>query len=194
MLPDSAKTPRPAPASRAECGFSLIEVLISVLVLAIGLLGLAALQTQGLRASTDSYVRSQATTLAYDIIERMRTNRSNVATYTAADLTALDPANCDPMVLTVDMELTCWIAAIETALPGVQPAVDVNATDPTFVDVTMSWVDREPREFGGVVRPPASDLECRFPNGNGGANEIPGRLWDAANNVCLVQQVWTVYP
>lgn len=61
---------------RKQQGMSLIEVLVAVLVLALGLLGLAMLQTAGLRLTTDSYSRSQATFLAYDIIERMRANQA----------------------------------------------------------------------------------------------------------------------
>ena len=57
-------------------GFSLIEVLVALFVLSIGLLGLAALQTTGLRFSHQSYERTQATLQAYDIIDRMRTNKS----------------------------------------------------------------------------------------------------------------------
>lgn len=53
-------------------GFTLIEVLVSLFVLAVGLLGLALLQTTGLRLNTDSYSRTQATYAAYDIIDRMR--------------------------------------------------------------------------------------------------------------------------
>ncbi|HLE93281.1 MAG TPA: type IV pilus modification protein PilV, partial [Sulfuricaulis sp.] len=55
-------------------GFSLIEVLVALLVLSIGLLGLAALQTTSLQYNTGSYFRTQATFLAYDIIDRMRAN------------------------------------------------------------------------------------------------------------------------
>lgn len=55
-------------------GFTLIEVLIAMIVLAIGLLGLAALQTTGLRNSLGAYNRSQATIFAYDLADRMRTN------------------------------------------------------------------------------------------------------------------------
>jgi type IV pilus assembly protein PilV len=55
-------------------GFTLIEVLIAVLVLGVGLLGLAALQTAGVRSNHNAYLRSQATVLAYDIIDRMRAN------------------------------------------------------------------------------------------------------------------------
>ena len=55
-------------------GFSLIEVLVAVLVLAIGLLGLAGLQTRGLKASQSSYERSVATVYAYSILDAMRAN------------------------------------------------------------------------------------------------------------------------
>lgn len=61
---------------RGEGGFSLLEVLIAVLILAIGLLGLAGLQTFSLQSNMNAYQRSQATTLAYEIIDAMRTNRA----------------------------------------------------------------------------------------------------------------------
>lgn len=57
-------------------GFSLIEVLVALLVLAIGLLGLAALQTTGLKFGHQSYERTQAVLQAYDIIDRIRANKS----------------------------------------------------------------------------------------------------------------------
>ena len=68
-----------SPTAR-EKGFSLIEVLVALLVLSIGLLGLAALQTTSLKYNTDSYTRTQATLLAYDIMDRMRSNLAAVST------------------------------------------------------------------------------------------------------------------
>jgi type IV pilus assembly protein PilV len=55
-------------------GISLIEVLITLLVTTIGLLGLAAMQLSALQATADSGQRSQATWLMQDLIERMRAN------------------------------------------------------------------------------------------------------------------------
>ena len=49
---------------RRATGFSIVEVLVALIVLAIGLLGLAALQAQGLRFNHDALIRTQATNLA----------------------------------------------------------------------------------------------------------------------------------
>lgn len=71
-------------------GFSLLEVLISVAILSIGLLGLARMQTLSLQNSQSAYYRTQATLLAYDIAERVRVNRD------AADLYALAATGSPP--------------------------------------------------------------------------------------------------
>jgi type IV pilus assembly protein PilV len=55
-------------------GFTLAEVLIALLVMSIGLLGFAALQTLNIRNNHSAYMRTQATLLAYDMIDRMRAN------------------------------------------------------------------------------------------------------------------------
>lgn len=57
-------------------GFSLLEVLVAVVVLSVGLLGLASLQLSALRNNNQSYERSQALALAYDIADAMRSNRA----------------------------------------------------------------------------------------------------------------------
>jgi type IV pilus assembly protein PilV len=166
---------------RRDSGFSIIEVLVALLVLAIGLLGLAALQAQGLRFNHDAYVRTQATHVAYDIIDRMRANRANVAGYTAGD----PGTACDPTVASVNMDLSCWYDSLAAALPGGDGVISANATA-NFYDVTIRWIDRTPRDFGGgVIRAPATAGEC---------NGITGRFWDGGANTCMVQQSWTVWP
>ena len=59
----------------AQAGFALLEVLVAVLVLSIGLLGIAGLQVSGLRFNHSAYMRSQATLLAYEMADRMRANQ-----------------------------------------------------------------------------------------------------------------------
>lgn len=62
----------------SQRGFNLIEVLIALVVLSLGLLGLAALQNMGLRLGHQSYERTQATNLIYEMIDRMRANSAGV--------------------------------------------------------------------------------------------------------------------
>lgn len=58
-------------------GFGMIEVLVAILVIAIGLLGIAGLQARATSSEFESYQRSQAVSLAFDMAERIRTNRAN---------------------------------------------------------------------------------------------------------------------
>lgn len=55
-------------------GFTLLEILVTVIILAIGLLGMAGLQLTGMRNNQSAYLRTQAALLAYDMGERMRAN------------------------------------------------------------------------------------------------------------------------
>ncbi len=75
----------------SQTGFTLLEVLVSVIVLAIGLLGLAGLQASSMRFNQSAYLRSQATVMAYDIIDRMRANivsaRNGDYNFTVSDVT-----------------------------------------------------------------------------------------------------------
>jgi type IV pilus assembly protein PilV len=58
----------------AQRGFTLVEILVTVVLVSVGLLGVAALQLTTLRGNQDAYVRSQASVLAGDILDRMRVN------------------------------------------------------------------------------------------------------------------------
>lgn len=64
----------PLMCRKHTAGFTLVEVMVTVVVVSIGLLGLAGLQISGLRANMSSEARSKATLMANDIIERMRAN------------------------------------------------------------------------------------------------------------------------
>lgn len=60
-------------------GFSLIEIMVALVVLAIGLLGVATLQFQSLRSNNDASQRSSAIWLAQELAERMHANPQGVA-------------------------------------------------------------------------------------------------------------------
>jgi type IV pilus assembly protein PilV len=59
-------------------GFSLIEILVSVLVFGVGILGLGGLQVASLKGSNNAHYRTTATVLAMDLADRMRSNRDGV--------------------------------------------------------------------------------------------------------------------
>ncbi|THF65894.1 type IV pilus modification protein PilV [Pseudothauera nasutitermitis] len=63
-------------AGQGEGGFSLLEVLIAVVVLSVGLLGMAALQINATKNNQSSYQRTQAVMLSYLMLDAMRANRA----------------------------------------------------------------------------------------------------------------------
>lgn len=69
---------------RRQGGFSLLEVILTMAILAIGLLGLAGLQARALNAEADSFSRSQAIMFANDLADRMNSNLAEVRTSTSA--------------------------------------------------------------------------------------------------------------
>ncbi|KFX71634.1 pilus assembly protein PilV [Pseudomonas taeanensis MS-3] len=119
--------------ARQSAGFSLIEVLVSFLVLSIGVLGMAGLQLNALKFNQTAAVRSQATFLAYDIAERMRANRvkARSGNYDIA-LTAGAPSGTS--IEATDLQQ--WRAALTSQLPDGKGAVARNASK---VIVTVQW-------------------------------------------------------
>lgn len=65
----------------SQKGVGLIEVLVALLVLAIGILGFVALQYRAVEATSEAINRVQAMNIARDMAERIRTNREGLATY-----------------------------------------------------------------------------------------------------------------
>ncbi len=112
-------------------GFSLLEVLVSVFILAVGLLGLASLQMNSLKNNHSAQYRTSATILAYDLIDRMRLNRgeSYALTMTTTPPTGSGLKNQD---------LNAWITQINNDLPSGGGGVVVNGD---VVTVSVQWDD-----------------------------------------------------
>lgn len=90
---------------RAQTGFTLIEVLVSVVVFAIGLLGLAAMQAISMRNNYDASLRTYATIAAYDIIDRMQANQrglQNHAYHRNATAAGAEISACKTIVLDIN--------------------------------------------------------------------------------------------
>ena len=78
---------------KRQQGFSLIEILVTIGILMVGLLGLAALQTNATVAEMESYQRSQALVLVQDMADRISANKWNAASYVQSDI-GLTSATC----------------------------------------------------------------------------------------------------
>ncbi len=132
--------------SRAA-GFSMIEVLIALLVLAFGLLGFALMQTLNLRYTQSANTRTQATNLAFDMLDQMRSNRLTVVQYTNATFTAgsVSGAGCTRVVgatVSVAQNIARWRCQVVAAL-GPQAAATVNyAPGSGIANVTLTWGER----------------------------------------------------
>jgi type IV pilus assembly protein PilV len=147
-------------APRYNAGLTMVEILITIIVLAIGLLGLASLQMNSLRNNTTAYERSVATLLAYELIDRMRANFGNASLYAIALDAA--PSGTDCTSTTADCngaqiaayDLDAWKCSlgkwdeedacdvtlgIAGALPGGDGSVVVNGN---IVTVTIQWEEK----------------------------------------------------
>jgi type IV pilus assembly protein PilV len=126
---------------RCERGMTLVEALIALVVLSIGLLGVAALQITSLRNNHSAHVRSQATALAHDISDRMRANR-NDALAGAYDV-ALGGSVAGVTLAATDV--SAWKQAIAAALPGGDGALFIDPAS-RVVTITIQWDDSRGEE------------------------------------------------
>lgn len=117
-------------------GFSLIEVLVAILVLSIGLLGLAALQATSLKSNDGAYLRTQATMLTYDLFDSMRANRSAaLAGDYDIDLTDSAPTGSSR----AQQDLGFWLGQLATKLPSGDGEVD--CSNAPNCRVLVQWDD-----------------------------------------------------
>lgn len=134
-------------------GFTLIEVLIAMMLLAVGLLGLAALQAHSLKNNQSAYYRSQATQLAYDIADRMRVNTGVLDKYLSSFMKPEEAqaqtehclkisTTCTPEKM-AEHDLFEWNAAIHSAIlkNATGTIVKTGAEVKTYT-ITIAWDEK----------------------------------------------------
>lgn len=126
-----------APKRGDQRGVSLIEVLVTMVVVSLGLLGLAALQMLGLKAAESSHYRASAAFFAQDMVNRLRANAAaaRAGNYNLA-MTAAPPTTTTNIQ---DLDRKEWFEAMGRVLPAADGAIAVNGN---FVTVTVEWDDR----------------------------------------------------
>lgn len=124
---------RSSPRPPRAAGFSLIEVLVTIVITAVGVLGAAALQLNAVKFNQVADMRSQATLFAYGVADRMRANRQ-AARAGRYDLDFDDDAPAGTAVHEID--LRDWLSALAARLPGGDGAIE---RDGVTVTVTVRW-------------------------------------------------------
>jgi type IV pilus assembly protein PilV len=132
-------------APRQAAGFTLVESLVAMVVISVGMLGIAAMYVEGLRAGRTSIYRTAAVDLAADMADRIRANPNAQAAYAgaaaangngcvnaAANLSAATQAGCD---------LFFWGRQVATLLPGGAAAITfaAGAGGPNSYTITLNW-------------------------------------------------------
>lgn len=145
---------------KRHSGFALVEVLVAVIVLAIGLLGLAGLHASGFRDNHGAYVRTQATYAANDLADRMRANRAAaiagnyevaavpvtptfdcIANFTGTTTAGL----CSPAEMAT-ADLVAWYAFLGNAIPGGNAAIACNPVAcgvNAIHTITVTWTNNQ---------------------------------------------------
>jgi type IV pilus assembly protein PilV len=154
------------PLIQGNRGFTMVEILVTIFVMAIGLLGLAGLQAGSLKSNTSAYTRSQAQLLAYDMLDRLRANREGVANGVYDDLMATTPSdpNCILSGCSVAQmaqhDAYEWSTRLAQLLPSGTGTVTGTGTGSVFT-ITVMWDDERTGATGtNCGDDPSVDLTC----------------------------------
>ena len=129
----------------AQLGFSLVEVLISVFIFSVGLLGLAAMQLQALKYTQAAQWRSQANFLAADMVERVRANRAAVSSYVIAT-EANPPVSRSSMA---DYDVGEWLDQLAATIPGGDGSVAWDNSTKTLTVTVQATEQSRLRQVSG---------------------------------------------
>ena len=143
---------------RTRAGFTLLEVLVTVVILSLGMLGVAGVLLLVHKNNASSYMEQQAVQQAYDIIDRMRANRSAALQglydgATTPSTTPSTPANncssgaCTPQQM-AKYDLWQWQTDLANVLPAAASSISTatpagvsSANQDVQVTVTLHWSD-----------------------------------------------------
>lgn len=135
---------------KRQSGFTLIEAMVALVVLAVGMLGIAGLYVTTLRSGGSAIYRMQAVNLAADLADRIRANRTANVAYAGAGVDnncyGAAAVDCLPAAMAAN-DLFVWRAQVAATLPGGAAVVLVPAgVAPFTYTIQILWT-----ESGGQV-------------------------------------------
>lgn len=138
-------------AARRQRGMTLVEVLVTLVIISVGLLGVAALQLATVRNNYDAFVRSQAAMLAADVLDRIRVNRERVGDYEVdfssgggggEDESDEDATEDEGAVGQAQRDVQQWKQTLASQLPQGDGAISYDPAT-RVVTITIAWGERE---------------------------------------------------
>lgn len=141
-----------------QSGVGLIEVLVALIIMSVGLLGIASLYVTALQAKTTSLSRMKAVNLAQDMADRIRANPSAVSSYTLANsdsqTTLGSSPNCSSTSETCsstqmalfdkyEWDKMIYDATRGMSLPGqATRSITVSSSSPSIITITLTWQEK----------------------------------------------------
>lgn len=156
-------------------GFSLIEVLVTLVLITIGVLGMVALQSRSIAFTQDTTQRNTAAMLAQDLLELMRAQGKVSEKQTGDAFAAVDDCTSTPSE--ADKQLGCWSQEAARLLPGVNAdllknefhvckakAANACDADGTTVEIQLAWriSNGECLDSQDAANPDADKSICRY--------------------------------
>ena len=136
--------------STGQLGFSMLEVLIALMILTVGLLGLAAMQEFAITRSVDANELSIATNLAVEMLDRIQYNPKNVASYNGINVSATNNI-CPATPVMANGDCTQWrTRLLATRLSSPSGTVSVTTTGPASMN---QWLVTVQIRWAGLVIP-----------------------------------------
>lgn len=140
--------PGARPRAARQTGFTMIEILVTLLIITIGVLGTAGLQAFALKVNQGGQLRSQAVVLAIDLVERIEANNGAAITggYAPTTLPTTFSTDCGTTYCTeaqlATYDLVAFNTRLQTLLPGSSATITVAGTGPFTYTITISWSER----------------------------------------------------
>ncbi|MDX1587851.1 MAG: type IV pilus modification protein PilV [Oleiphilaceae bacterium] len=143
---------------RRQGGISLIEVLVSVLLLSVGILGVASLQMYALKVNSEANLQSQASLQVKDLIERVRLNPDDRAQFEVTSTSCREGSTPSGEGF-AHSQLVQWCESVARTLPGGQGQVAVTNGS---VDVEVTWLERRDRDDPDPDDADATERRVRY--------------------------------